>query len=169
MQTAAYINLLKRRPSDQHSIELQEGTAQATSKRRKVAYTANPQQPAAHINSRKRRRSHQHSTEVEEGTAQTTSKRRKVIYTADPQQPAAYWDNLSEIPLTRRALTEHNRRNSQAAQVSSTNEQSRIYRPPPESATSILKGYSREKYKDLKRFSRCGGPGFQALRAVWIS
>lgn len=119
------------------------------------------------INSRKRRRSSQNSTELEGGTCQAASKKRKFVYAEDLQQPATCRDNSTQTPLTRSALREHNRR-SQAARVSSTNEQTRAYCRPQKSATSILRACGREQYRELKRLSKGGGPRLQDLRGVWI-
>lgn len=140
------------------------------------------QTAAAHFNPRKRRRSDQYPSKLEGGGAcQPVSKKPRAVYPSDLQQPAAFWDNLSEIPLTRRALRELNRRNAQAARATTTSwrigrsatrrtvaERER-YHPPLKPATSFLADRGHNTYSELKSFSRHGGPNLLNLRGVWLS
>jgi len=64
--------------------------------------------------------------------------------------PPEFWDNLSQVPLCRRALREFNRRTIRP-----------ITLEPP--ARSILK---EDLVKQLKRFSRHGGPNLSDIRGV---
>lgn len=50
------------------------------------------------------------------GALQPVLKRQKVGYGENNEPPAAFWDNLSKISLTKRALRELDRRNAQAGQ-----------------------------------------------------
>lgn len=63
---------------------------------------------------RKRRHSEQ-LTAQQNKTEQHTSKRRKRSHPSGSQLPSAFWDNLSNVDLTKRALEELDRRNAQAA------------------------------------------------------
>ena len=135
----------------------------------------------ARFNPRKRRRSDQDPSELEGGACQPVSKKPKAVYIADLQQPAAFWDNLSEIPLTRRALRELNRRNTQAARVRKASRPTRRpatrrtvaewerYHPPLKPPTSFLANRGHNTYSELKSFSKHGGPDLSNLRRVWIS
>ncbi|KAF7509319.1 hypothetical protein GJ744_008213 [Endocarpon pusillum] len=137
-------------------------------------------QITGYSNPLKRRRSDQRQhLGLDPGACQSTSKKRKVACIADPQQPAAYWDNLSEIPLTRRALSElnrRNRRNAREARVPSLSQRTRRPRtrravaewkrhhPSLKVATSFVEDCGYEQYNDLKRFSKHGGPALQDIR-----
>ena len=78
---------------------------------------------------------------------QPPAKRRKRSHNRTPPE---FWDNLSKVPLCRRALREFNRRT-----VGLT-----APKPP---APSVLKG---DLVKQLKRFARHGGPSLRDIRGV---
>ncbi|KAF2189960.1 hypothetical protein K469DRAFT_452169, partial [Zopfia rhizophila CBS 207.26] len=67
------------------------------------------------------------------------------------QPPPAFWDNLSKIWLTKRALRELDQRNTQAAPSPPRSPHRRARRPP-----RIL--------KDIRLFARHGGPNLSDLR-----
>ena len=133
------------------------------------------------FNTRKRRRSDQRPFEPEYSTCQAVSKRPKVANTADPRQPAAFWDGLSEIPLTTRALEEQNRRYKRAARVSLMSprarrpttrravDKQRDCSPCESTATVLLARGGRAFYNKVKKVSRHGGLDLQKIRGVSIS
>ncbi|KAF2807518.1 uncharacterized protein BDZ99DRAFT_338517, partial [Mytilinidion resinicola] len=47
------------------------------------------------------------------GISQSASKKQRLSHPSGSQPPAAFWDNLSKIWLTKRALREQDRRNPQ--------------------------------------------------------
>jgi hypothetical protein len=77
---------------------------------------------------------------------QAATKRRR-----QPLDPAEFWDNLSRVPLCRRALREFNRRHLPPAV------------PAPPLMPPVLEG---RLLKSLNRFSRHGGPGLRNIRGV---
>jgi len=79
-----------------------------------------------------------------------TAKRRKRSLHSLHQTSPAFWDNLSRVPLTRRALSEYNRRVDTS-----------IAPRPPKQET--LHG---DLAKQLKRFARHGGPSLRNIRGV---
>jgi hypothetical protein len=62
-------------------------------------------------NPRKRQPSEQRPLSVNE-TSQPQSKKQKLTHPSSPQLPVAFWDNLSKVWLTKRALRELDRRNT---------------------------------------------------------
>ena len=84
-----------------------------------------------------------------------------VHYRSDAKRPklhsklhsAAFYDSLSKIYLTRRALKEHNKRESQRI---------KLQRP----ARPSRQLYRAIDAKDIKRFARRGGPDLRDLRGV---
>ncbi len=96
----------------------------------------------------------------------------------DPQPPSSYWDNLSKIWLTKRALKELNPRNSKPEERPLPYR--RIRRPltrsllakrakDQQSASEILNSFSRDDLEDLKQFAKRGGPNTSDLRGVLIT
>lgn len=107
---------------------------------------------------RKRKRT---ATEEEHSTIAATSpqppwKRAKRPFESRQEANTAYWDSLSKLWFTRRALKELNRRNRQAA--SPVN----IRRPDRSAEPATVENYSSQ----LKRFARQGGPDLRDLRGV---
>jgi hypothetical protein len=116
---------------------------------------------------------------AEQRPSQHLPKKRKVSYPISGfQPPAAFWDNLSKIWLTKRALRELDRRNSQAHSL-----YRRLHRPvtrlglaewkrthqPPQSAADFLCHCTSTCLKDIERFARHGGPDLSDLRGVRIT
>jgi len=110
-------------------------------------------------------------------------KRQKLnhsIYEAQSQPPVAFWDNLSQLWLTKRALRELNRRNTQAAPSPPSSRQ-RSHRPltrrtpaelkknPIQSASHFIDHCTAKCLKDIKRFTSHGGPDLSDLRSVRIA
>jgi hypothetical protein len=109
-------------------------------------------------NPRKRQRLEQHPLQPD-GTSQPLLKRQKRSHpTSGYQPPAAFWDNLSKIWLTKRALREFDRRNSQLAPSPPRS----LYRRPHGPVT-------RRTLKDIKRIASDGGPDLSDLRGVCVS
>ena len=78
--------------------------------------------------------------------------------TTGHKAPGTFWDNLSKIWLTRRALDELDRRNSQVATPSTL--------VPPD--RSSHRSFSRDTAADVRIFARHGGPDLSDLRGVCI-
>ena len=88
--------------------------------------------------------------------------------------PAEFWDNLSTIWLTKRALRELDRRNT--ASIPRPPQSPRRHRPvtrafrrnPPSllSATEYLRRCEPRALKDIKAFAKQGGPDLSSLRNV---
>ena len=76
-------------------------------------------------------------------------KRAKKPFRSQREAETAFWDSLSKLWLTRRALREFNRRNDAAAKAGH-------YQLDNTRAPSI------------KRFARHGGPDLGDLRGVWM-
>ena len=76
-------------------------------------------------------------------------KRAKELFRSREEADAAFYDALSSLCLTRRALQELNRRNRRIASATS------VRWPPVQSIeTASLKG----NLSEIKRFARHGGP-----------
>jgi hypothetical protein len=132
---------------------------------------------------RKRQFTEQDPIEIE-SSSHPPSKRQKADHPACEapfRQPAAFWDNLSKISLTKRALRELDRRNAQST-------------PGPQSTLRTLHGpltrHARAEFKrrcwhtkpaseflrdcpvnclkDVKRLATHGGPDLLYLRGVWF-
>ncbi len=84
------------------------------------------------------------------GMSQHQPKKRK---RGDPSQPPpAFWDNLSEIPLTRRALQELDRRNRESSNA-------QVHGP-------VTQRIIAEARQAAKHVARQGGPDLSELRGV---
>ena len=110
---------------------------------------------------RKRKRS---ATEEEHSTIATNSpqppwERAKRPFQSRQEANTAYWDSLSKLWLTRRALKELNRQNRQTASPVRTGI---IRRPDRSGEPAALEDCSSQ----LKRFARQGGPDLRDLRGV---
>ncbi|KAI1318491.1 hypothetical protein F5Y16DRAFT_391888 [Xylariaceae sp. FL0255] len=129
--------------------------------------------PTARIGSNKRRP----RSDITVAAAETSPKKQKLTHPTRP--PPAFWDNLSEIPLTRRALRELDRRNTTTASYLR-----RTLRPPSrrpitrraarelwpvqaslQPATQYLRRSGQFELKQLRAFARQGGPDLSELRA----
>ena len=126
---------------------------------------------------RKRRPTEQHPLQQNE-TLQPQSKRRRLGYhSSRSSPPAAFWDSLSKIWLTKGALRELDKRNTQSvSNLPPLYQQG--HRPvtrrfvakikPIQSAYDFLHNCIPRTLKDTKRFARHGGPDLSDLRVVCI-
>ncbi|KAF2105227.1 hypothetical protein BDV96DRAFT_509744 [Lophiotrema nucula] len=111
-------------------------------------------------------------------TLHPVSKRQKLSHPSESQPPAAFWDNLSKIWLTKRALKELDRRNTQAARSPPRSPHRRTRRPVTRiflaeskrsrqtalSTAGYLRCSEPRIWKDIKLFARHGGPDLSDLR-----
>jgi hypothetical protein len=116
-------------------------------------------------------------------TSQPVSKKQRFCYPSGSQPPVAFWDNLSKIWLTKRALRELNRRNAQAAPSPSRLPHRRVHRPLTRNflaesnrkrqttryAADYPRHYDPRVLKDIKLFARHGGPDLSDLRNVCVA
>lgn len=103
-------------------------------------------------------------------TSRRLSKRQK------PSWPApAYWDNLSRIWLTKRALKELDRRNGCVGLPQKRHQpffsrplhrEPKKHREPSQLVPDLLGGCSPACLKQIKKFSRLGDPDLSDLRNV---
>jgi hypothetical protein len=102
------------------------------------------------------------------------SKRQKVKHHVRYIEPPAFWDSLSKVWLTKRALIEFNRRNN-APHSSNRSAHRPITRafngerkkiPQPISTGGFLRRFVLRRLKDLKRFGRRGGSDLSDLIGV---
>jgi hypothetical protein len=117
-------------------------------------------------------------------TSQPVLKKRRVGHPSGSHPPAAFWDNLSKVWLTSRALRELDRRSTRAARSFPRHRQ--LHRPvtrgalaertkkeknwqPTRPAAGVLTHYTPRRLKDIKLFARHGGPDLSDLRGVWIT
>lgn len=137
--------------------------------------------PEQHLNLRKRQLSEQCPLQPN-GTVQAASKKQRLSYPSGPQPPSAFWDNLSKIWLTKHALKELNRRNTEIASsplnLSYKQTPRRVSRvalaelkevcKPSQCAADFLRNCVSTCLKDVQRLSRHGGPDLSDLRGVSI-
>jgi hypothetical protein len=111
------------------------------------------------------------------------SKKQKFSHPSGSQPPAAFWDNLSKIWLTKRALRELDRRNAEAALSPYRLPHRRVHRPLTRNflaesnrncqttryTTDYLHHCEPRILKDIKLFARRGGPDLSDLRNVCIA
>ncbi len=115
-------------------------------------------------------------------TSQPMLKRQRLSHPSGSQPPPAFWDNLSKVWLTKRALRELDRRNTQAVSnlphplyrqahrpiarkslvESKRNRQFTQYNP------DYLRSHGPKILKDIKLFARHGGPDLSDLRDVRV-
>src|SRR4051794_25904316 len=115
------------------------------------------------------------------GASQPLSKRQKLSYPTTRSQPsAAFWDNLSRIELTKRALRELDRRNALSAPSPPGPSYRRPHRPltryalaelkrnrqPTQPTPDFLSNCAPRCLKDIKLFTKHGGPDLTDLRGV---
>ena len=105
------------------------------------------------------------------------SKKQKYGHPSASQFPPAFWDNLSKVDLTKRALEELNRRNTRAS-LNSRTFSPRSHRPItrrflaernesfPPTLPAISDLYHFGTLKNLKQTARHGGPDLSDLRGV---
>lgn len=107
-------------------------------------------------------------------------KRRKRVDSTASQPPSAFWDNLSEVHLTRTALRELHRRNSATSPDRTnllklrrpvTRSLARLDTSPqtPITANNYTRQCSASTKNDLREFARRGGPDMTDERGVRIS
>ncbi|KAF2228941.1 hypothetical protein EV356DRAFT_571524 [Viridothelium virens] len=77
-----------------------------------------------------------------------SGKRQRGLQSTRTQTPPKFWDNLSRIPLCRRALREFDRRTAQPV--------------PAKPTTQFV--LLENQWKQLKRFARHGGPNLRDIR-----
>ncbi len=107
----------------------------------------------------KRRREHSTTGAT---SPQPPWKRAKRPFTSREEAEASYWNSLSELCLTRRALKELDRRNRHTVSLVRTG----IIRKPWRSREPLtLKNCSNQ----IKRFARHGGPDLRDLRGVRLA
>ncbi|KAI1318801.1 hypothetical protein F5Y16DRAFT_391561 [Xylariaceae sp. FL0255] len=128
--------------------------------------------PTARIDSNKRR------PPSDTAAVEPSPKKQKLTHPIRP--PPAFWDNLSEIPLTRSALRELDRRSAAASSPPTTlcsrpsrrpitRRAAREHRPSQTSlqpVTQYLRRSSQSELRQLKIFARRGGPDLSELRAL---
>ena len=115
------------------------------------------------------------------GDLQIESKKRKLNrHSTESPLRAAFWDNLSRIWLTKRALRELDRRNTQLGPSKSLGWSSEPLRPVVlrgssflkkddwlfQSATEFLRRCTPTCRKKIKSFARHGGPDLSDLKGV---
>lgn len=131
-------------------------------------------------NLRKRRRSASELNEI----SRPVSKKQRLSPPSGSQTPPAFWDNLSKIWLTKRALRELDRRNIQTASNPAVSPHRQRARPLAtqnvlteskrkcqnvRSSTEYLCCCEPRILKDIKLFARHGGPDLSDLRNVYIA
>ena len=103
---------------------------------------------------------------------------RSQIDIPDSQLQPSYWDDLSKIWLTKRALREGRRRNNKPKERSPPYR--RVDRPltrslltqrakSQRSVSEILNNFSGHDLKQVKQFARQGGPDTSDLRGVMVA
>ena len=118
--------------------------------------TAAPENQTSCCRKRKRTATEEEYSTIAASSPQPPWKRAKRPFESQQEANVAYWDSLSKLWFTRRALKELNRRNRQAADPVN------IRRPDRSGEPAILKNFSSQ----LKRFARQGGPDLRDLREV---
>jgi hypothetical protein len=98
---------------------------------------------------RKRKRPDEAAPTAEQ-QPQPSAKRQRTSRQSRSRTPPEFWDNLSRVPLCRRALREFNRR---AVQLAASKQR----------AERVIEG---DLFKQLKRFARRGGPDLRNIRGV---
>ena len=133
-------------------------------------------------NPRKRQRTEPLALQLN-GISQSQLKRQRLNHPTTESQPPAFWDNLSKIWLTKRALRELNRRNIQPVSSQPRSQHRRARRPVTRNFLAELKRNRRviqsapdylhhcepRTLKDIKQFARNGGPDLSDLKGVSIT
>ncbi|CBX99673.1 hypothetical protein LEMA_P089120.1 [Plenodomus lingam JN3] len=123
-----------------------------------------------------RKRRHSETPQLNE-TSRPVLKKQRLSPPSESQPPPAFWDNLSKIWLTKRALRELDRRNAQAAPSPPRSSHQRARRPVTRNFLGELKRngqttqyiadylrYEPRILKNIKLFARHGGPHLSDLR-----
>ncbi|KAL5373608.1 hypothetical protein PMIN06_012488 [Paraphaeosphaeria minitans] len=111
------------------------------------------------------------------GTSQPPFKKQRLNHPSGSQPPSAFWDNLTKLWLTKRALRELDRRNSQAAPSLSHSPHRRARRPVTRRfiaeqktnyqlahCTDYLSRCTPRILKNIRVLARHGGPDLSDLR-----
>jgi hypothetical protein len=106
--------------------------------------------PKRELRSKRKRTADATSTEEPESQPQPPVKRQKRSSPARSKTPPEFWDNLSKVPLCRRALREHYRRTLQ----------------PVVPKQRAKRDVDDSLVKQVKRFARRGGPDLRMIRGV---
>jgi len=101
------------------------------------------------------------------GTSQPPPKKQRLNHPSGSQPPSAFWDNLSKLWLTKRALRELGRRNSQTAPSPSRSPHRRDYQVAY--CTDYLSRCTPRILKNIRVLARHGGPDLSDLRNVCIA
>lgn len=115
-------------------------------------------------------------------TLQPISKKQRLSHPSGSQPPAAFWDSLSKIWLTKRALRELDRRNIQAAPNPPRSPHRRVRQSITRNffaeskrncqiaqyIADYLRSCEPRILKDIRVFARHGGPNLADLRNVCI-
>jgi hypothetical protein len=125
--------------------------------------------------SRKRQRTDQDPLH-QSRTARSKRQKLSEFPASQSQSPPAFWDNLSKIWLTKRALRELNRRTRQHSERLSyprarrpgTRNLLAAWKRTHPSGPDILDGCIAETLRDIAQLARHGGPDISDLRGVWI-
>lgn len=131
-------------------------------------------------NSRPRKRQRiEHPPPLPNGVTQPQATRPTLNnQSAEPQSPAVFWDNLSKVWLTKRALRELDRRSSrvhwscrprQPVTQRALAALKKKSRQPSQPAAEFLSYCTPTGLKDIKYFARHGGPDISDLRGVRIA
>jgi len=125
---------------------------------------------------RKRQRS---ESPEQTGTSQPPSKKQRLSHPSGSQPPPAFWDNLSKLWLTKRALRELDRRNRETSPSPSLSPHRHVHRPVTRKFVAEQKtncqvahcagSLSRRTPKNIAVFARHGGPDLSDLRHVRIA
>lgn len=110
-----------------------------------------------------------HLTEASE----VPPKRRKILHPSGSRPPAEFWNNLTKIWLTRRALEELDGRNTGKQDGRRVTRRSVAEwekdQAPARSAESVLVDLTPKGLKDLKAVARHGGADLSDLKGVCIT
>jgi hypothetical protein len=107
--------------------------------------------------------------------SQPASKKQRLSHPRESEPPVAFWDNLSKIWLTKRALRELDRRNARAQSpyrrvrrpaTRNLLAQSKRNRQTAQDTAYYLRCCDSRTLKDVKLFARHGGPDLSDLRNV---
>lgn len=114
-------------------------------------------------------------------TSQPLFKKQRLTHSGGSQPPSAFWDNLTKLWLTKGALRELDRRNSEAVDLSHLSRQ-RDHRPVTRKfiagqkakyqtihCTDYVSRCTPSILKHTRLFTRHGGPDLSDLRNVSIA
>lgn len=141
-------------------------------------YTSNP--------TCSRKRPQPDSLELSNQASSTQNKKQKINHPSDSHPSPGFWDNLSNIWLTRNALRELNRRNNRFPREAESQRRRQPTRPltrcvlaewkqkeenwrPTQAVEEVLQRCTSESLKGIKLLAKHGGPDLSDLRGVCIS